>query len=468
MPFPSTAVLEEFVPELARLASYPKSSQKQIDNFSTLMKTATLRWLIDKSLYDSTSDFFVEIDSEWFDCATWIDSFFQKIPNAKHKTLEYYLLGEYTPFYQNKWKKAVINRYQINHQILQQILNEQLFKITDKTLRNNFQRLSISDKPKLIKAGHIRGKYKKNFAYFKEQFSKIKSAQDIRFFTIGDDSWNFLDEGISTIAELLLTKINGSQRFFLQTEYIIQDETQEIVEDWANQLKEIWQLTLIIPIQVTYYSASKNTTNTYVIFPVCLHYYQRAYYLSAVGENPETTTYLEAKWYNFRLDRILYLKKVSWDFSNYTKFLNAQIFDHNQTHYSFTSDYIQEQLDSAYGLDFYRQAETMILRFNCDYYQRYIKDTIRHTTFKQIKSIFEVKNLINKKLNTEEDIKEQNQLFDIIETASHDAFYKLSYRVDDHNVIMRLRSWGANVEVLWPLTLREKMRQDIQQTCLLY
>ena len=38
MSLPTITTLEELVPELARLANYPKSDQKQIDNFLNLIQ----------------------------------------------------------------------------------------------------------------------------------------------------------------------------------------------------------------------------------------------------------------------------------------------------------------------------------------------------------------------------------------------------------------------------------------------
>ncbi|MEY3557039.1 MAG: hypothetical protein RLZZ580_3096, partial [Cyanobacteriota bacterium] len=70
MSLPTITTLEELVPELARLANYPKSDQKQIDNFLNLIQNAVRLWIIEQSFYDFNSDFFVEIDQEWFDCIT--------------------------------------------------------------------------------------------------------------------------------------------------------------------------------------------------------------------------------------------------------------------------------------------------------------------------------------------------------------------------------------------------------------
>jgi hypothetical protein len=142
MSLPTITTLEELVPELARLANYPKSDQKQIDNFLNLIQNAVRLWIIEQSFYDFNSDFFVEIDQEWFDCITWIDKLWTKIPDVQNKKLEDLLLGEYPLFYQQKWQEQIIARYQLSSENLQQILSSYIFKVTQRTLRNNFKRLA--------------------------------------------------------------------------------------------------------------------------------------------------------------------------------------------------------------------------------------------------------------------------------------------------------------------------------------
>ncbi|MEL7079332.1 MAG: hypothetical protein AAGM46_25865 [Cyanobacteria bacterium J06582_2] len=74
MTLPSIHDLESLVPELTRLSYCHKSDAKQIDNFSTLILTASRLWVIEKPLYCPESDFFVEIETQWFDCPNKIFS----------------------------------------------------------------------------------------------------------------------------------------------------------------------------------------------------------------------------------------------------------------------------------------------------------------------------------------------------------------------------------------------------------
>jgi CRISPR-associated protein (TIGR03985 family) len=469
MPFPTITALEELVPELARLANTPKSNQTQIDNFSTILQNAARLWTIERSLYDYDSDFFVDIEQEWFNCITWSEKFWDKIPDVQNKNLEYFLLGEYTTFAKNQWQQSVIKRYQINSKILYEVLSSQIFQVTNRTLRNNFKQLSKLARPRLKKLDNLKGKYKKNLVTFSE--NNLDSTNNNDYDTIANDLSNFLNDGISTIAELLISKINGEQRLFLQTEYVASENIQYLAADWADNLRELWKQDLISPIQIKYRSASQNTINSYVVYPVALHYYQRAYYLYAVGETPTRTNSQTFQWYSYRLERILFLKELTWNFSDTTKLLKTQIYPSDRINYCYTPTYIQKQLELAYGLSFYRQTNTMLLRFDRDYYQRQIKDTIRHSTFEKIADLTEVRNFIIQQLKSETNKgkkHEQEKLLAKVEQNCEDAYYKLRYRVDDNDVLVRLRSWGSNVEVILPWDLRQQMKQELEKACNFY
>lgn len=73
---------------------------------------------------------------------------------------------------------------------------------------------------------------------------------------------------------------------------------------------------------------------------------------------------------------------------------------------------------------------------------------------------------------TEQEIQQLNQkqlLLKILHSCSPtDIYYKAKYRIDDNNVIMRLRAWGPKMEVLLPWSLRQRMIDDVQDTYNLY
>jgi len=63
---------------------------------------------------------------------------------------------------------------------------------------------------------------------------------------------------------------------------------------------------------------------------------------------------------------------------------------------------------------------------------------------------------------------QREKLLATVNCASEDVYYKLCYRVGDHNVIMRLRSWGPNVEVILPGDLRAQIKEYLEKNCKLY
>lgn len=462
MPFPSPSVLEKLVPELAILAGSGKTRPQQIANFATLMQTGVLRWLIEKSLYETESDFFIDFEAEWFDCATWLNRFCQKIASAKQRTIEYYLFYEYTDFYRERWLQNVRERYQVDRQILTEILEKKLFALTDKSLRNNFQKLAKSDPPKLIKSGERRGKYKKQSDYLGRDRNEALQYDDL--LTLEESFWDLLDDGVSAIAQLLLAKIQGSQRLFIHADYIFKAETQEVAEDWVEKLRIIWQSNPVLPIRIRYYSASNNTTNNYSVYPVCLQYYQRGYYLTAVGDSPQIQISVKPQWYNYRLDRVLDLEELTWDYSERLKLLKQQIYQGKNLYYCYTPDWILEQLDIAYGFDFYRPSATMLLRFDRDYEQKYIKNTLRHQSFQEISNPKELIAIFNEHQASIPTKTWQR----IIERFSISSYYQLDYRLGDHHIMMRLLSWRNSVEVILPLRLREKVKKEIEKMYKIY
>jgi CRISPR-associated protein (TIGR03985 family) len=107
----------------------------------------------------------------------------------------------------------------------------------------------------------------------------------------------------------------------------------------------------------------------------------------------------------------------------------------------------------------------MLLRFHRNFHDSYIKDTFRHETFTPIKSSMQIIELIQKSADNSSEAK---HLIEIVQRLPQDAYYTAKYRQNDNNVIMRLRAWGPNVEVLLPTELRSRMAKDIQETSKLY
>ena len=464
MKFPSVSALEQLYPDLVRFAAYPKSDNTTQQNFIKAMNTAARLWTIRRSLYESDSDIYVEIDSPSFKCATWEKLFADRVPDYRQKTLWEFLLQEFSPNDRDDWKQSAIERYKIDDSLLDTLLSSSIFAVDSRTIRNHFKSLTKFKQPVLIKSSSSRGEYLKLSAAEMEEYeSKVNSILEHG----SSDALNMISDGLSTITELLLKKLNGEQRLFIHTEYIVNQNLQERADDWANDLQEIWSEKVIEPIVIEYNSASSQTTDEYIVYPVCLYYHQRAFYLCAYGQHPKHDS--EFGWYNYRLERIIDLFYSSWDDGEISDRLKAATHDRETVKPEYKPEYIQKELDSAYGFDFYRDRATMLLRFNAEFSDRYIQNTDRHSTFKPL-DLQAAKGFIDRQLKTDKNFTpfQKQQLTTIIESNTKDAYYLLDYRVGDNNVIMRLRAWCPNVEVIYPWSLRQRMRRDMELTWRLY
>ena len=287
-------------------------------------------------------------------------------------------------------------------------------------------------------------------------------------------------------------QIQGQQRFFLDIDYIIHRKLSVKIEEFREILKKVWQQSPIPPCYLNYFSArqyqDKDSSKTYLVFPVCLYYSQRVPYLFAFGETPER--HLGFDWYDFRLDRIQQLTPISWDNEAILSYLDSFVKQkkaHNAFEqdllYSSTSktlvslrDYLEKKCQTlspenihalkqeAWGFDFFRPIEVMILRFDSYFHARYIEGTERDKFFTKI-PFSHVKSLIN--LAYQNNPKSQELIQDI-QRRKQDIYCRVNYRIGDYNVIMRLRAWGPMVEVLSPPALREQMAEESLKTANLY
>lgn len=459
--FPTVQRLEKLVPELLQVSNNPSSHAKS--NCLMLLASGVRRWVILRSLYDGDSHFFVEFEAELFNCADWLDKFKQALINYQSLSLESWLFTDYTGVFKIQFISALKNRYGLGDKDINELLSSLPFAVTDRTFRNQFTQLAKL-KNQLLEREIINQKNssKKLIHKFRKRskgaiFEILETEQN---FNLDDGTLEFFTNEVSAIAELLVTKINGAQRLFIHHEYVVNEDLREVSADSADWLKKIWKIAPTPPLQITYHSAYLNQKQKYIIYPVCIYYYQRAYYLCGFGQRPSRTeNQPKVGWYNYRLERITRLKPLSWDTPN-LPISRAEIISNPE---KYSPDYIQQELDSAYGFDFYENASLMLLRFEADFAQRYIDNSFRHPTFDKLDSYEEAMALI-------EELKLPNarKLLARIKQYPDAAYYALRYRHQDNNVIMRLRAWGPKVEVIFPSELRQRMRQDIEQTWQLY
>jgi CRISPR-associated protein (TIGR03985 family) len=125
---------------------------------------------------------------------------------------------------------------------------------------------------------------------------------------------------------------------------------------------------------------------------------------------------------------------------------------------------VQEAWESAYGGDFYQPDQVMLLRFDRDFHDRYIQNTFRHQTFKKV-DFGNIGKMLYQQSSHEQEV---GIALERCQAHPRDAYYRMTYRIDDHSVLMRLRAWSPNMEVLFPLDLRQQMATDIHKAAKFY
>lgn len=459
--FPTVHCLETLVPELLQVSTHP-STPTQSKNCLNLLVCGARRWVMLRSLYDCDSDFFIEFETELFNCADWLKQFQQKVDHYKTRSFSDWIFSDYTESFKNQFIATLKSRYTLEKNNIDELLSTPIFAATDRTLRNHLTQLSQLKNPFLERQPinpqattkkPIHKFRKRSTAAIRERFATEPNFQL-------EGTLEFFTNDVSDIAQLLFTKINGEQRLFIHHDYVVKEDLRETSADLADRLKKVWQETPTPPLQITYHSAYLNQTQNYTVYPVCLYYYQRAYYLCAFGQRPQkTATQPPVGWYNYRLERITKHQKLSWD-TPHLPFSKSDIINDPK---QYNPAYIQQELDAAYGFDFYENSELSLLRFDPDFAQRYIDNSFRHPTFEKLESSEAAQALIEQ-LN----LPNPQQLLAHIHAYPNAAYYIFRYRQQDNTVIMRLRAWGSKVEVIFPDELRQCMRQDIEQTWQLY
>ncbi|MGK7939085.1 MAG: TIGR03985 family CRISPR-associated protein [Crocosphaera sp.] len=278
-----------------------------------------------------------------------------------------------------------------------------------------------------------------------------------------EDPYLFVPDDFASFTHLFSQPINGVQRFYLHADYQTPSFLRSKINKLQKQLKKIWAMNPVPPLEISYTSASlNNEKKSCLIYPTCLYYYQRWFYLCAFGQTPRN----DINWYNYRLDRIEQIETLSWDDSRISNEMYHKCYSQSQKE---DDDFdplildIQSQLEEAYGLDFYQQSKQMLLRFPPNFHNSYIENTLRHHSFKKV-SHQQALNYLKKSAS----YPNQPQLIQRIENCQQDSFYCLSYRDGDNYVIMRLRAWSPNVEVLLPKDLRQRVAEDLIQSLQYY
>lgn len=268
--------------------------------------------------------------------------------------------------------------------------------------------------------------------------------------SVTNQLWEQLNQPENQSHKLGIAK-EPQQRVFLHLDYILSQEKQDRVDNYQEQLEDLWGYSGDGVIQFDYAIAVKSTQVNIVTYPVCLHYMRRAKYLSAYGRDLNG----EINWHNFRLDRIVSprLNILPWGDPQVPKELKQM----RHTGELPTSAQVQQELNEAWGFNFYYPKELLIVRFPRDFAQWYVDDTQRHPTFKAI-AFADIPPLIKKHISNPQ--QQENILALLAKGSPKNAYYQGWIRSGDVNVLMRLRDWRPKGEVIAPLSLRNILAKE--------
>ncbi len=458
----------DFSPEISTLHHF--SQQHSLIESSNLAKAVRL-YVIVQSIYGVNA---LTLGTE-FTYNKWRNLFFvdaQKIhqrdlkpplhaPNCPcAKPLRYWLFESYFSIDEPQWKASFLETYNIKPEQLEKLLNEgdllkegtrnkldrgRIFGVTGKTLGGD---QSSYDFNRLVALGWLAKKEK--------NYQKVEHFPEIKLFFPQEYSEIITQPELNTITNVFRNPINGVQRYFIHLDYVPNGKGKDLIGDRQNELYQIWHHNPVPVVKIEYQSKSHGTKGKLIIYPVCIYYHQRAPYLCAWGQTPKRR---KIGWYNFRLEGIKQtIQVLNWDDQQIPQELKYKKNNPPQP------DEIEGEMSEVWGFDFYEQAQLMLLRFPQEFDHDYIKESYRHRTFKKV-SVQQACKLIEK---VTQDEAEKKRLLNRVNNYPDDAYYTAQYRDNDNTIIMRLRSWTPNVEVLLPKKLRNHLAIDIYETFLFY
>jgi CRISPR-associated protein (TIGR03985 family) len=417
-----------------------------------LLKAVRL-WAILRSLY---GDLALEFLDGWFSNAQWRDTVLQ--PSDRSKTLNQWLFAEQPAMDEQQWRQGFAKRYggcDIDIALAP-------FQVDDRTLRNDFATLE--------KLGWLQS----SGTGSQRRYRQVSVLPHLPWVTPPAESTttHFIPNDLASVVDHFPQPINGIQRFILDVEYIVSQSDSQQVDRLLQQLKQIWQQTPVPPIRLVYRSIRYYEDEFEVMtYPVCIYYFQRAPYLFAFGQNPQQLSegnLNSLSWYDYRLDRILSLQSLNWADASLPetwqpKSRAASSEALPRLFAEKTSDYVQQEVAAALGIEIHRPITPLLLRFDRYFYGNYIANTERAKLFSEMS--FEQ---AEKRFQSDLEVSSQGLFFAMGARESPSIFCLAQHRLDDNNVVMRLRAWGPNVEVLLPLSLRQRMANDMQQTWKFY
>lgn len=464
------------IPVLQQLVS---QSLTQPTKKGNVFLKAIRAWFILESLYGQETNF----QKNEFQYSDWRDHFFYNAKKAHinpdslpqhdtaeqgkclcQKTIRQLLELQESWEEWEEWKENIKNHYRHNSrktsdefsiylQDLEELLeNERPFNCTARTIKNNFRELVKKDCLNYSETNKTYLKLTENPSFLTNLF---EAENSFNFFMDEDDSYQ-------TLLDKLNHPINDVQRLFFYYDYkILSNKISKKVNYCRDELTRIWQKTPVPVVKLQYKSSSLGgTRDNYIIYPVCIFYYQRSFYLCAFGQFPKQKENEENNWYNYRLDGIERITSLEGKDNQ----IAADILEKSQEDQNELIQGIQDEINEAYGFDFYLEKDTMLLRFPKEFHKNYISHTVRHPKFRKLDHQQAIKQIKQCQLNETQ----REKLMTQVKNHPDDGYYNLPYRKTENSVIIRLRAWCPNVEVILPWDLRQRMQQDMQQTWELY
>lgn len=341
--------------------------------------------------------------------------------------------------------------------------NGRLFAVTSRNLKSY-------DFKSLISLGWLK-KVSNQEEGHPDKYLKVNKFPDFFLARLQDSESQpeqFINEELSAFNNSLSQPINSVQRFFIHTEYIVHPQLYKRVNSLQKQLKSIWSQDKVPLVKLNYKSAKLYQDTVHcIVYPVCICYYQRALYLFGYGQVPmqdEKDSWSKINWYDYRLDRIIKLHELPKDIDDIN--IPQNFLDKCQGEYPPSTDDIKDEMSSAWGFEIYQRIELLVLRFDQYFYGNYIKGTERDEMFVKIPH-----SQVGKLIKSHRGLAsaEHKKLLATLESRSeNDIYCQVYYRVDDNNIVMRLRAWSPNVEVILPWHFRQRMTQNMEATYKLY
>jgi CRISPR-associated protein (TIGR03985 family) len=244
-----------------------------------------------------------------------------------------------------------------------------------------------------------------------------------------------------------------TRRIFVHLDYILPPPVQERIDTHQEMIERLWRSPDGGVIQFENLLARQGRTATVTVYPVCLHYARRAKYLSAYGLDPDG----RVGWHNYRLDRIgsQGLRVLPWG----DPAIPAELKQLRNCGELPTPADVEAALEAAWGFNFYLPKGWLLMRFSPGFARWYVDDTERHPTFERV-SYGEARSRVQRYVPPAE---RAAVLAVLAQRRPQDVYYAGWVRLGDINVVMRLRDWRPQGEVIAPWGLRQQMAQEVQQ-----